>query len=301
MRQQASRRPLRAHHAYQGPRCASRRGSARTRVANACLMAHGVLREMRRWARSAGVLHAAVDCLKQMLRLTASGEPGRAHMHSSCACMLGSRPVRVCMPGWGTGMHPSLRQCPWGRLAGGHRNACRGTCKQPLHPTPRRPAPASPCRRADTGCQRSAAAGTRLRGVAGASAQGGSNGGHSAALHPSHAARVSQYVLTNCSLGLAYLAPCLPHAQECVAPPPTQLLCSFKPRQALGHANAGSGRCARRRQTRWQACAKRCSQGKLLSMQRQMRHGVAASNTSSRGWQRWQALRQPSQQLWSST
>ncbi|KAL4437400.1 hypothetical protein ABPG75_004539 [Micractinium tetrahymenae] len=49
------------------------RGPARTRVANACQMAHGVLRELRRWARSAGVLHAAVDCLKQMLKLTASG------------------------------------------------------------------------------------------------------------------------------------------------------------------------------------------------------------------------------------
>lgn len=49
------------------------RGPARTRVANACLMAHGVLLELRRWAKSAGVLHAAVDCLKQVFKLTSSG------------------------------------------------------------------------------------------------------------------------------------------------------------------------------------------------------------------------------------
>ncbi len=49
------------------------RGPARTRVANACLLVHGVLLEFRRWAKSSGVLHAAVDCLKQMLRLANTG------------------------------------------------------------------------------------------------------------------------------------------------------------------------------------------------------------------------------------
>ena len=51
------------------------RGPARTLVANACLLAHAVLRELGggRWAKSAGVLHAAVDCLKHALKLTGSG------------------------------------------------------------------------------------------------------------------------------------------------------------------------------------------------------------------------------------
>jgi hypothetical protein len=35
---------------------------------------HGVLLECGRWAKSASVLHAAVDCLRQMLKLTSSGE-----------------------------------------------------------------------------------------------------------------------------------------------------------------------------------------------------------------------------------
>ena len=43
-------------------------------------MAHGVLLELRRWARSAGVLHATVDCLKLALKLTASGGCGQADM-----------------------------------------------------------------------------------------------------------------------------------------------------------------------------------------------------------------------------
>ena len=50
-----------------------RRGPARTRVANACLLAHGVLRELGRWGRSGAVLHAAVDCLKQLHKLGCSG------------------------------------------------------------------------------------------------------------------------------------------------------------------------------------------------------------------------------------
>ena len=62
------------------------RGPARTRAANACQLVHGVLLEFRSWAKSAGVLHAAVDCLKQCLKLTATGVQycAQCGMHSWC-------------------------------------------------------------------------------------------------------------------------------------------------------------------------------------------------------------------------
>lgn len=62
------------------------RGPARTLAANACLLVHAVLGELGsgRWAKSAGVLHAAVDCLKHALKLTGSG-------------LLGAVPLMLCM------------------------------------------------------------------------------------------------------------------------------------------------------------------------------------------------------------
>lgn len=57
------------------PMLRRRRGPARTRVANACLLAHGVLLELgsARAAKSAAVLHAAVECLRSVLKLGGTG------------------------------------------------------------------------------------------------------------------------------------------------------------------------------------------------------------------------------------
>ncbi|KAI7837045.1 hypothetical protein COHA_009122 [Chlorella ohadii] len=74
------------------------KGPARTLVANSCLLAHAVLRELGggRWAKSAGVLHAAVDCLKHALKLTGSGAlalcAGEALLPvQACISLLGPR------------------------------------------------------------------------------------------------------------------------------------------------------------------------------------------------------------------
>lgn len=80
------------------------RGPARTRVANACALAHGVLLEMRRWAKSGAVLHAAVDCLKQVLKLTGSGalalSAGEALLPLQACCeLLGPRLKAAALEG----------------------------------------------------------------------------------------------------------------------------------------------------------------------------------------------------------
>lgn len=57
------------------------RGPAKTKLGNGCLLVDGVLAAFApRWAKSAAVLHAAVGCLKEMLRLTGreAGAGGRA-------------------------------------------------------------------------------------------------------------------------------------------------------------------------------------------------------------------------------
>lgn len=67
------------------------------------------------------------------------------------------------------------------------------------------------------------------------------------------------------------------------------------------HVFAGSGRCARRRQTRWRACATRSSQQRPQPVQLQLERSAAVSSTSNRGWRRCRASRQPLRQPWSST
>ncbi|PRW60522.1 Zinc finger CONSTANS-LIKE 5 isoform A [Chlorella sorokiniana] len=96
------------------------RGPARTLVANACLLAHAVLRELGggRWAKSAGVLHAAVDCLKHALKLTGSGAlplcAGEALLPlQACVSLLGPRLKLAALEGILTICTRAMQRSEW--------------------------------------------------------------------------------------------------------------------------------------------------------------------------------------------
>ncbi len=75
-------------------------------MANACQLVHGVLLEFARpvWAKSGGVLHAAVDCLRQLLKLGSGGAlalcAGEALLPlQACITLLGPRLKAAALEG----------------------------------------------------------------------------------------------------------------------------------------------------------------------------------------------------------
>lgn len=173
------------------------RGPARTRAANACLLVHGVLLECGRWAKSASVLHAAVDCLKQMLKLAGNG--------ALLLLLLSACPAPRCTVSQTTVVAAAVDSAVSG--------ASVALPHAPLVPCPALPT-ASPTallcmhrrRRPGSVGRRGAAPPAVVHHPAGTPPQGGSAGRRPAAVHAGHAAQVGCWLVG--PAGLAWLGGC---------------------------------------------------------------------------------------------